>query len=232
MILIFDLFNTLVEDIRIDFNIGLKSLWERYYKDKCSFDEIRAFGEEVYLRLQDAHKRGLELPFAKGELPLYAEKYGGSVIDMNIEEEAAFLSRSNEVRVFDGLLEMLDLFTQKGIPMFVLSNSVFRAGALRMMLDSHGIGKYFEQVWSSADFGKVKPSAELFEMAVREILDKYPDCTGEDMLFVGDTYDTDIVGAHNAGLRTAWINLKNAPDVKGFADHQIRNVTELMKLVI
>ncbi len=43
MILIFDLFQTLVEDIHMDFNLGLKPLWETYYRDKCSFDEIKAW---------------------------------------------------------------------------------------------------------------------------------------------------------------------------------------------
>lgn len=228
MILVFDLFETLVEDIRMDFNLGLRPLWEKYYKDKCSFEEIKTYGEELFVYMTELHRKGLEFPFVKDELPMYAEKYGGSVINMSMEEEAEFLSRCNEVRVYDGLLEMLSLFAEKEIPMFVLSNSGFRAGALRIMLDSHGIGRYFEEVWSSADFGEVKPSSGFFEMAVREILKRYPDITREDILFTGDTYGTDIAGAHKAGLRTAWINRKNAPDVHGFADHQIKDVTELL----
>lgn len=97
------------------------------------------------------------------------------------------------------------------------------------MLDSYGIGRYFERIWSSADFGRVKPSTEFFDMAISEILDLYPDSTKEDLLFVGDTYETDIVGAHNAGLKTAWINRNNASDVNGFATYQIKDITELQK---
>ena len=47
MILIFDLFETLVEDLSMDFNRGLKPLWEEHYKDKCTFDEIKAYGEDL-----------------------------------------------------------------------------------------------------------------------------------------------------------------------------------------
>ena len=229
MILIFDLFQTLLEDIRIDFNLGLKPFWEAHYKDKCSFDEIKAYGEELFVHMLNLHKMGLEFPFVKDELPMYAEKFGGEVITMSMEEEAEFLNRCNEERVYDGLMEMLDFFTKEEIPMFVLSNSGFRAGALRIMLDSHGIGKYFERVWSSADFGRVKPSTELFDAAIGEILNMYPNSAKEDMLFIGDTYETDIVGAHNAGLKTVWINRKNASDVKGFATYQIKDITELWK---
>ena len=139
------------------------------------------------------------------------------------------MSRCNEERVFDGLFEMLDLFTKEKIPMFVLSNSGFRAGALRIMLDSYGIGKYFEKIWSSADFGRVKPSAELFDMVIGEILNLYPNGNKDDMLFIGDTYETDIVGAHNVGLKTVWINRNNASDVNGISTYQIKDITELRK---
>lgn len=229
MVLIFDLFQTLIEVVNMDFNRGLKPLWEEHYKDKCTFEEIKAYGEELFVHMQDMHGKGLEFPFVRDELPLYAQKYGGDVIDMDIEEEAVFLGRCNEERVYDGLAAMLDDLAQEGIPMYVLSNSGFRAGALQLMLDSLGIGKYFEKVWSSADFGRVKPSSEFFDMAVKEILERYPDCSKEDMLFVGDTYETDITGAHNAGLKTAWINRKDAPDINGIATYQIKVITDLQK---
>lgn len=229
MILIFDLFQTLAEVQSMDFNRGLKPLWEEHYKDKCSFEEIKAYGEELFVHMQSLHGQGLEFPFVRDELPLYAKKFGGDVIDMDIEEEAVFLGRCNEEKVYDGLPAMLEHFEKEGIPMFVLSNSGFREGALWLMLDSLGIGKYFEKVWSSADFGKVKPYAEFFDMAVEEILERYPECTKEDILFTGDTYETDIKGAHNAGLKTAWINRNGAPDINNIATYQLRDITELRK---
>ena len=39
MILIFDFFETLLNNTSIDFNRGLKPLWEMHYKDKCSFED-------------------------------------------------------------------------------------------------------------------------------------------------------------------------------------------------
>ena len=230
-ILIFDLFETLIEDEWIDFNLGLKSLWEEHYRDKCSFDEIKAYGEELFVYMCELHKQGLEFPFVKDELPMYAGKFGGEPLSMGFEEEAEFLRRCNKVRVYDGLPEMLDIFREARIPMYVLSNSGFRAGALKLILDGLGIGEYFEEVWSSADFGRIKPSTELFEMAVDRILEKHPACDKADILFTGDTYSTDVTGAYRAGLKVAWINRKNEPDVEGFATYQIKDITGLQKLV-
>ena len=47
MILIFDYFETIVHNRSMDFNRGLKVMWEKYYKERCSFEEIKAYGEEV-----------------------------------------------------------------------------------------------------------------------------------------------------------------------------------------
>ena len=39
MIIIFDLFETILDNVSIDFNAGLLPLWEKYYRDKCTFDD-------------------------------------------------------------------------------------------------------------------------------------------------------------------------------------------------
>ncbi len=232
MVLIFDLFETLADVISMDFNRGLKPLWEKHYKDKCSFDEIKTYGEELFERMLERHGKGLEFPFVSEELPLYAEKFGGDIITMDAEEEAGFLMRCNELGINDGLCRMLESFRKEGIPMFVLSNSGFTAGALSVMLEKLGIGQYFETVWSSADFGRIKPDRDFFAMAVSRIQEKYPGCTKNSIIYTGDTYSSDITGAHNAGIRPVWINRKNEPDEYGYAWRQIREITELRELVL
>ena len=228
MVLIFDLFETLVEDINMDFNLGLKPLWEAHYSDKCSFEEIKAYGEELFEHMQKLHKQGLEFPFVKDELPMYAAKFGGEVLTMSVQEEAEFLARCNSVRLYPNLVDMLSSLARENIPMYILSNSGFTAGALKIILGNLGIGKYFEEVWSSADYGRVKPDMGFFEMAVSAILAKHPGSKREDILFTGDTYTSDIEGAHKAGLKTAWINRKNTPDTGGFATYQIKTVTDVL----
>ena len=75
MIIIFDMFETVIDDVTIDFNVGLLSLWEKYYQEKCSFDEIKAYGEELFEYMMELHAKGREFPFVKDELPLYAKKF-------------------------------------------------------------------------------------------------------------------------------------------------------------
>ena len=96
MILIFDYFETIIHNKSMDFNRGLKTMWEKYYKDKCSFEESVAYGDELFHHMLEAHEQGVEYAFVKEELPKYAEKYGGAPIKMTIGEEAEFLMRCNE----------------------------------------------------------------------------------------------------------------------------------------
>ncbi len=231
MILIFDFFETLLNIKKIDFNCGLKPLWEKHYKDKCSFEDICKFGEELFVLFQNMHKEGKEFPFVKEELPLYAEKYGGEVISMTTEEEADFLMLCNDMEHIPGVKDMLDEFGKDRIPMYVLSNSGFTAKALWTILDRFGIGQYFSNVWSSADYGKIKPCREFFDMAINAVLLEHPEERKEEILFIGDTYSTDIIGAYDAGIKAVWINRKKEEDTLRYATYQIAETSGLFDIV-
>ena len=170
MILMFDLFETLVNKSFIDFNRGLLPLWERHYRDKCTFEDIKKYGEELFVLLRKYHSEGREFAFVREELPLYAERYGGEVITMDASEEADFMTLCNGMVPAPGIAELLANCEEAGIPMYVLSNSGFTAAALWTSLDRMGIGQYFANVWSSADFGKIKPNREFYESAIDVIL--------------------------------------------------------------
>lgn len=227
MILIFDYFETLLNSRSMDFNRGLRVFWEKYYRNRCQYEELKAYGEEMLLW----HKKGLEFPFVKEELPMYAKKFGGDVVKISVTEEADFLMNCYDFEVEQGTRELLELCSRKNIPMYVLSNSGFTADALMQILERFGIGKYFNNLWSSADFGKIKPSREFFELAVKTALEDNPGEARENILYVGDTYDSDIIGAHNAGIKCAWINKQGREDTKKLASYEISSISGLAGLI-
>lgn len=231
MILIFDYFETIVHNKSIDFNRGLKDLWKEYYKDKCSFEEISKVGEELFEHILKMHEQGLEYRFVKDELPEYAARYGGDIITMTPEEEANFLMKCNEMEVLPSILEALTTFEQMGIPMYILSNSGFTADALSATLERLGIRKYFKKVWSSADFGKIKPNREFFEIAIASALSDNPAATKKDIVFVGDMYETDVRGANAAGIDVIWLNYKNESNRDNLSLHSINSTDKLLDLI-
>ena len=174
MILIFDYFETLLNSRSIDFNRGLRPFWESYYKDKCGFDDMKKYGEELFKVLLSKHEAGEEYPFVKEELPLFAKRFGGDKLTMDAAEEADFLMLCNDFELDPGMEKLLAECNAKNIPKYVLSNSGFRAEALMEILNRFGIGKYFKKLWSSADYGRLKPCKEFFELAICTSLNDNP----------------------------------------------------------
>ncbi len=231
MILIFDYFETLLNTRTMDFDRGLKVLWEKYYSDKCSFEDIRAFGLEQFDHMLEYHADGKEFPFVADELPLYAEKFGGEVVSLSTDEEADFLMLCNEFEVNPVMDSFLRECSEKGVAMYVLSNSGFRGEALMTILRRFGIGKYFKQLWSSAEFGRIKPCKEFFELAINTALADNPGEKKEDIVFIGDTYESDVCGAYNAGIKAAWLNRKGEEDKKGIVTYNITEMEMLRELI-
>ena len=232
MILIFDYFETVVKTHSMDFNRGLKVLWEKYYKDKCDFEEIKKVGDEQFLILLDLHKKGLEYRFVADELPDYAKKFGGEVVPMSSDEEADFLMLCNEMEVMPGMADVLETLQEKGIPMYILSNSGFTAAALTKVLERLGIGKYFKKVWSSADYGRIKPDRGFFEQTIETALQDNPGNNRSDIVFVGDSFETDVAGAHNAGINAIWFDHEGREIECDFEYRKINNACELVETLI
>ena len=125
MILIFDYFETILNTKSMDFNRGLYVFWESYYREKCPFEDMKKYGEDLFEVLLEKHRGGEEYPFVENELPLFAKKFGGDKVTMSVEEEADFLMRCNDF-VLDPEIER---FLQK-CSQICKSGSYYTCGAL------------------------------------------------------------------------------------------------------
>ena len=74
------------------------------------------------------------------------------------------------------------------------------ATPVRRVLEREGLTPHFGTIVISADMGKRKPRAELFQRALDEL-----GVSAARTLFVGDDPVDDIAGARALGLRTAWV---------------------------
>ncbi len=87
---------------------------------------------------------------------------------------------------------------QRGYFLGVISNSV---GTLQDQLRHMGLGEYFQAVLDSAIVGVEKPHPEIFQLALRSA-----GAAAREVVFVGDTYATDVGGAQLAGLHGVLID--------------------------
>lgn len=211
-IIIFDLFDTVINDVSVNFNRGLKIFWSHYFSQACTYEEMVSYGEELFEVMRKRQKENIEVSFIKDEVPLYFERFGVQLILLTENEEWEIAEAINEEILLPEVKETLDLFRNQKITMYVLSNCIFRANSLRKLLKKYGVDYYFSKIWSSADYGKRKPDTDFFMQAINEIIIDNPGVVKEDIIFVGNSFKYDVLGGTNAGLRTVWLNVEGQPN--------------------
>ena len=85
-----------------------------------------------------------------------------------------------------------------------------------------GVGNLAPFYIVSGDFGCHKPCKEVFIEASKKI-----NLPCEEILFVGDTAETDIIGAQSVGMKTAWIRMARSYPLENKPDFEIDHIKEL-----
>jgi putative hydrolase of the HAD superfamily len=109
--------------------------------------------------------------------------------------EVFFAERQN-VTLYDGVSHALERLAAR-YPLVALSNGnadVFRTAA----------GPYFKASVSARLFGVAKPDPRIFHAAAAQL-----HLTADAVLHLGDDATSDVLGALNAGMQTAWINTQS-----------------------
>ena len=101
-------------------------------------------------------------------------------------------------------------------------------GNLDRVLAEAGISELLTAIVDSTRVGVSKPDPAIFAVALQQL-----GCTAPDALYVGDSFDKDIVGARAAGWRTAWLAPTDerpcpAPDL---VDVRVRRLADVEAVV-
>jgi HAD superfamily hydrolase (TIGR01549 family) len=92
-----------------------------------------------------------------------------------------------------GAIELLEYLRAKGYRLFAASNSF---GHLqRSRLERAGVLSFFEDTYISMDIGYDKPDVRFYEAALRRC-----GLQAHEVLMIGDSMTTDVIGARAAGL--------------------------------
>lgn len=97
----------------------------------------------------------------------------------------------------------------------------------RRLRDS-GLDKLFDGVFISDDVGFDKPSREYFDCVLSKIIP----CDKSEIIIVGDSLTSDMLGGNNAGIPTCWYNpsMAEKPDALRI-DYQISALSEIYKIL-
>jgi putative hydrolase of the HAD superfamily len=139
---------------------------------------------------------------------------------------AAFEAVADESRVayLPGATEALAAAAAAG-PVGVLTNGP--EDRQRAKIEALGLDDLVDAIVYAGDLPRRKPHAEPFERLTAAL-----SVDGAETLYVGNSLSYDVAGAHNAGLRSAWLRASpdDAPGAYG-PDHVVDSLAEIADLL-
>lgn len=195
-------FDDTLYDTRGNAIISLAELFEEFHLGDY-FDDPNVFYDEYW-------KTNVELwaQYAKGEIerqyliverfrrPLSLGRGLNPTVEYCLQISDRFLELcSVKPGTVEGAHELLRYLKSKGYRLHIASNGFHEIQYRK--IEAAGMHDYFDLIILSEDAGANKPSKQFFDYAL--------DITGADRattLIIGDNYNTDILGAQNAGIDT------------------------------
>lgn len=225
--ILFDLWGTLISSDGFDLGRGNAAVFQMCDNPRgATLAQMQALGNRV-VSFMERREDLSALEFTQASLlRIMADaldlRFRGSLQ----ETEWEFWKAALEIRLIEGVRELLPRVARHDIRMGVVSNSSFSAATLEKELESQGIRRHFEFVISSADYGVRKPDPIIFEVALARL-----GIGAEKAWFAGDNVACDIEGARGAGIFPVAFNpLTEIPEL--FGEHAvIAEWSQLMPLV-
>ena len=219
--LLFDLDDTLLDFGKAQ-TLAFKKLLE---------DENIEYSDELFEQYEMINK-SLWRSFERGEISnkvvtserfirffaLFGMKVDGSEVDNRFR---SYLAEGNQL--FEGIVEMLEKLslTHK---LYIASNGIGVTQHTR--LKNNNLNKYFEKIFISEEIGSKKPDKKFFDIIFKEIGVKNKD----EVLMIGDTLTSDILGANNAGIDSCLVDIHKISNPEIVPTYKIEKTIDLLKI--
>lgn len=129
---------------------------------------------------------------------------------------AAFMAHRNDVILFPDAVPVLSELAQR-FTLIAITNG--NADVYQTPL-----APFFQLAFRADEVGSAKPDAKIFEVAMRA-----SSCAPAEMIHIGDSIETDVKGALNAGVKPIWFNAEGARNTLGVTE--VRSLTELSVVI-
>jgi len=116
---------------------------------------------------------------------------------------------------------LLGLLHASGLKLGIISNF---CGNIQTLCDEYGYSEYLSATIDSRRVGVSKPDPAIFHLALREL-----GVPAEQAIYVGDSFERDVVAAKAAGLGAIWVSDEaRPPDADAVEpDHILATLVEL-----
>lgn len=228
MNLVFDLDDTLY-DLMDPFQKAFEKLLADRTEIDCEdvFMKSRIYCDIVLYREKEGLIRPEDAFYER--MRMTCEDVGISITGEETRQfEAEYRFHQTNIQLWGFIKELLDECKRKRVPIAVLTNGSHKGQQSKV--DALGLGNWFKDgsIFISEDIGCHKPDLYAYKYIERQLHFR-----PEDTWYIGDTYESDIIGASRAGWHTIWTNHRKrpCPEAISRADEEITEKEQLLPLL-
>ena len=189
-----------------DLSVAARRYTDLWYELEADHQSTKSLRERIWIRLLEEHGTDYEdLAHALSE------------VYVNL--------RTASLALFDGVLSLLaDLRERYTLGLLTNGPSDLQWEKISML----GIEQSFDKIIVSGDTGMHKPDSRVFANLLQQM-----DAPADRAIYVGNSYEVDIIGAHDAGMSSVWVNPDGEKEPQdAIADLIIGDVTELRRVLL
>lgn len=224
--ILFDLDDTLYDTASPFFQVLENYHLENSYSDEASFTLFREHCDAAF----DLFSSG-ELTLTESHIMRTQHTFADLGLTLTTEEathfQETYQKRQAEITLSPGIEQLLNELEGRNIPIAVFTNGPEKHQMKKF--NALGLERWVPpvRIFISEKIGCPKPHAAAFAH-VQEALGANPD----ELLFIGDTYETDIIGGQAAGWTSLWFNHRRKPeDEKVLLEPIFYSVTDMHQAI-
>ncbi len=193
---------------------------ELFVKSRIASNIVLDLEKDGKILPEDAYFRRMQLTY---------EHTGISVSrELSDRFDREYRYQQAHIELFDFIPGILDDCAGQQVRLAVLTNG--RGSVQRQKIHALGLERWIDEadIFVSGEIGYQKPDRKAFRFVERQ-LGIHP----EDTWYVGDTYQSDMIGAKEAGWHAVWLNHRENPEPlsANAADAEVRSGEQLAKLI-
>lgn len=217
---VFDMGNTLL-------GYRPSAMFEKAFMEVCKKEKIQ---KEICLRIiervrmcraesQKTMKEFRVFDVIKSEL-------GGNIVEASEILKKVDALYTKDLRTLPGAVKIMNFLADSGRGVGLVSNTCWPADYHRRHLEHFGLLRFFKFTIFSSDYIWRKPHPFIYQEAIR--LSK---CKAENILFVGDQAQKDVIKPQEAGMNALLINRGGKPNHSVPENLQIASLVEIKEKI-
>lgn len=219
--ILIDLGGTIIENNNFSFTRLFNKIYELNNNKDIGLEEFLKINKHL-LSLTYDNRKEIEIRFI--DYLRYLQQYFQLQFTKALEAvEIDAVLGIIDTELIDGAKALLEFCRDKKLKIVAVSNSTFSRAVIDKQLSMFNLSEYFNDVLVSSQFLFRKPSAEFYKLALKTI-----DLNINEIIFIGNDYECDIIGPDKLGIKTCWFNKSNNENYNNINTLEINNYQDLI----